>query len=164
MMLCGPWMRPRAPTPGLGVGCAMPAALMAAGGRAQGRCLTGAQADTAALAPVSGTPAAQRALITTLHARLAQQQHLVNIYHARDVRLAALLRATHLPAQRRRADLPQCRWEPGYSGRPQPGVMPVGLAHRAALRGVGNTAAGGVNSGTYVRPDVRRQGWARGRR
>ena len=58
-----------------------------------GSVVNGAAADTAALAPVSGTPAGQRALIATLRARLAQQQHLVNEYTVRDARLATLLRS-----------------------------------------------------------------------
>ena len=113
------------------------------GWASSGAVLAGAQADIAALAPLSGTPAAQRALITTLHARLAQQQHVVNIYHARDARLAALLRALAY----------------GRGGASRFGAMPMGArllgassaggrsGNRGALRGVGNTAAGGVNSG-----------------
>jgi hypothetical protein len=52
-----------------------------------------AQTDTAALTPRSSTPAGQRALIATLRARLAQQQHIVTAYQARDARLAAALRS-----------------------------------------------------------------------
>ena len=58
-----------------------------------GSVVNGAAADTAALAPVSGTPAGQRALIATLRARLAQQQQIVNEYTVRDARLATLLRS-----------------------------------------------------------------------
>jgi peptidoglycan DL-endopeptidase CwlO len=53
----------------------------------------GAATDTASLAPVSGTPAGQRALIAALRARLAQQQHVVDAYQARDARLAAAVRS-----------------------------------------------------------------------
>lgn len=63
------------------------------GWASSGAVLTGARTDTVALAPLSGTPAGQRALIATLHARLAQQQHVVDAYKARDARLAALLRS-----------------------------------------------------------------------
>jgi hypothetical protein len=58
-----------------------------------GSVVNGAAADTTTLAPVSGTPAGQRALIATLRARLAQQQQIVNDYTVRDARLAALLRS-----------------------------------------------------------------------
>jgi hypothetical protein len=55
--------------------------------------VNGAATDTAALAPVSRTPAGQRALIADLRARLAQQQHVVDAYKARDARLAAAVRS-----------------------------------------------------------------------
>ena len=115
------------------------------GWASSGAVLAGAQADIAALAPVSGTPAAQRALITTLHARLAQQQRLVNTYHARGAQLAALLRGL---TYRR-------------SGGDRSAAMPMGArlfgapsagrrsGARGTLRGLGDTAVGGVNSGTY---------------
>ena len=55
--------------------------------------VNGAAADTAGLAPVSGTPAGQRALIAALRARLVQQQHVVDAYKARDAQLAATVRS-----------------------------------------------------------------------
>ena len=58
-----------------------------------GQVVTGAAADTAGLAPLAGTPAGQRALITTLRGRVAQQQHLVTTYRVRAARMAAMLRA-----------------------------------------------------------------------
>ncbi|OBJ10872.1 hypothetical protein A5625_10400 [Mycobacterium sp. 1465703.0] len=58
-----------------------------------GNVVNGAANDTTTLAPVSSTPAGQRALIATLRARVAQQQHLVEEYTARDARLAAVLRS-----------------------------------------------------------------------
>jgi cell wall-associated NlpC family hydrolase len=63
------------------------------GWASSGAVLDGAHGDTAALAPVSGTPAGQRALIAALRARLAQQQHVVNAAKARDARLAAVVRS-----------------------------------------------------------------------
>jgi peptidoglycan DL-endopeptidase CwlO len=78
------------------------------GWASSGAVLDGAHGDTAALAPVSGTPAGQRALITALRARLAQQQHVVNAYRARDARLAALVRSL------------------AYSRRAGAGAMPLG--------------------------------------
>jgi cell wall-associated NlpC family hydrolase len=61
------------------------------GWASSGAVVTAAATDTAGLAPVSGTPAGQRALIATLRARVAQQQQVVNVYKARDARLAAMV-------------------------------------------------------------------------
>ena len=63
------------------------------GWASSGAVVNGAESDTAGLAPVSGTPAGQRALIAALRARIAQQQHVVDAYKARDARLAAVLRS-----------------------------------------------------------------------
>lgn len=71
----------------------------AAGWDRSGAVLTGARSDTAALAPVSGTAAGQRALINALRVRLAQQQHLIRIYQTRDTRLAALLGSLAYPGR-----------------------------------------------------------------
>ena len=63
-------------------------------GRASsGAVVNGAATDTASVAPVSGTPAGQRALISALRARVAEQQQVVNAYKARDARLAAVVRS-----------------------------------------------------------------------
>jgi cell wall-associated NlpC family hydrolase len=58
-----------------------------------GGVLNGAAADTAALAPFTGSPAGQQALLTALRARVAHQQQVVAAYKARDARMAALLRS-----------------------------------------------------------------------
>ena len=63
------------------------------GWASSGAVLDGAHGDTAALAPASGTPAGQRALIAALRARLTQQQRVVDAYRARDARLAAVVRS-----------------------------------------------------------------------
>jgi cell wall-associated NlpC family hydrolase len=63
------------------------------GWASSGAVVHAAESDTAGLGPVSGTPAGQRALIAALCARLAQQQHVVDAYKARDARLAAVLRS-----------------------------------------------------------------------
>ncbi|WP_232425872.1 C40 family peptidase [Mycobacterium sp. JS623] len=61
-------------------------------GRADsGAVRSGAAGDTAALSPVSGTPAGQRALVAALRARLAQQQHIIEAQRAHDARLAAVV-------------------------------------------------------------------------
>jgi cell wall-associated NlpC family hydrolase len=80
--------------------------------------VNGAATDTAGLAPVSGTPAGQRALIAALRARLAQQQHVVDAYTARDARLAAMIRSLAY----------------GAAGRGGSGAMPTGAM---PLRGGG---------------------------
>jgi cell wall-associated NlpC family hydrolase len=84
-------------------------------GRANsGSVVDGAAADTTTLAPVSGTPAGQRALIATLRARLAQQQQIVNAHKARDAQLASMVRSM-LYSRRR-----------GRGGGMPMGAMPFG--------------------------------------
>jgi hypothetical protein len=80
-----------------------------------GAVVSGAESDTAGLAAVSGTPAGQRALIAALRARVAQQQHVLDVYKARDARLAAVLRSL---AYRRAGG--------GTSGGMRLGAMPFG--------------------------------------
>ena len=64
-------------------------------GRADSGAVTqGAASDSAALEPISGTPAAEQALIAALRARVSQQQQVVAAYRARDAQLAAMLRAS----------------------------------------------------------------------
>jgi hypothetical protein len=63
------------------------------GWASSGAVVHGAESDTTGLAAVSGTAAGQRALIAALRARVAQQQHFVDAYKARDARLAAVLRS-----------------------------------------------------------------------
>jgi hypothetical protein len=63
-------------------------------GRSQSAAVVnGAQTDTAALAPWTGTPAGQKALLTQLRGRLAAQQQVLAAYQARDARMAAMLRS-----------------------------------------------------------------------
>ena len=63
-------------------------------GRASsGAVVDGAATDTAALSPMTGTAAGQRAMVAALRARVAQQQQIVNGYRIRDARLAAVLRS-----------------------------------------------------------------------
>jgi hypothetical protein len=65
----------------------------ALGHSTSGAVLTAASTDTSTLAPVSGTPGGQRALIAALRARAAEQLRVVNAYQQRDARLAAMLRS-----------------------------------------------------------------------
>jgi len=63
------------------------------GGRTQsGVVIDGAVANTVALAPWSGSPAAQKLLINQLRAHVARQQKLIAAYRARDAELAAAVR------------------------------------------------------------------------
>ena len=72
-------------------------------GRASsGAVVNGAAADTAGLAPVSGTAPGQRALIAALRARVAQQQQVVNAHKALDARLAATVPGAGLRSAPRR--------------------------------------------------------------
>ena len=67
----------------------------ASGHSTSGAVLTAASADTSTLAPVSGTPGGQRALVAALRARVAEQAQVVNAYRQCDARLAATLRNLH---------------------------------------------------------------------
>ena len=96
-----------------------------------GSVVRGAANDTVSLAPVSGTPAGQRALIATLRARVAQQQQVVNTYQAQDARLAAVLRSL--------------RYGSGggaRSGGMPMGAMPFGAAPAGGRRGGGHALSG----------------------
>ena len=63
-------------------------------GRASsGAVVDGAATDTAALSPMTGTAAGQRAMVAALRARVAQQQQIVNAHRAQDARLAAMVRS-----------------------------------------------------------------------
>ncbi|WP_255256410.1 hypothetical protein [Mycobacterium avium] len=63
------------------------------GRQSSGSVVNGAASDTAALAPSTRTAAGQRALITALRGRLAQQQQVINAYEARSARMAAIVRS-----------------------------------------------------------------------
>jgi hypothetical protein len=58
-----------------------------------GAVLTAASTDTSTLAPATGTPAGQRALVAALRARVADQAQVVNAYKQLDARLGATLRS-----------------------------------------------------------------------
>ena len=64
----------------------------ASGRSTSGAVLTGASTDTSTLAPATGTPAGQRALVAALRARVAEQAQVVNAYKQLDARLGAMLR------------------------------------------------------------------------
>jgi len=67
------------------------------GRRTSGAVVSAAATDTAAISPLTGTPAGQRALVTALRDRVSQQQRVVAAYRIRDARMAALLRALAYP-------------------------------------------------------------------
>jgi peptidoglycan DL-endopeptidase CwlO len=120
-------------------------------GRASsGSVVNGAAADTAALAPSSGTAAGQRAIIIALRARLAQQQRVITAHEVRDARLAAAVRSL---AYSRRA---------GGGGMPM-GGMPFGGfgsggggcgSPMSGLSGLGGLGGGGRNPGTMLASNV----------
>jgi peptidoglycan DL-endopeptidase CwlO len=64
-----------------------------AGRGTSGAVVNGAASDTAALAPSTQTPAGQRALVSALRARLAQQQQVIAAHKAQDARLASMVRS-----------------------------------------------------------------------
>jgi peptidoglycan DL-endopeptidase CwlO len=78
---------------GLGAGLDDAAGADRSGRADSGAVVTGARRDTTALAPVSHTPAGEKALITALRARVSQEQRVVAAYRARDAQLAGLLRS-----------------------------------------------------------------------
>jgi hypothetical protein len=92
--------------------------------------LNGAAADIAALAPSSGTAAGQRAILTALRARLAQQQRVITAFTARDARLASVLRSLSYGRG-------------GHGGGIPMGGMPFGGGGGGARAGGGGTPMGG---------------------
>jgi hypothetical protein len=109
------------------------------GRESSGAVVNGAAMDTSSLAPLSGTPAGQRALIAALRARVAEQQQVVNAHKSQDARLAARVRS--LLYSRR-----------GGSGSGMPiGGMPLGGAGLGGGRGGGGgsplNALGGAGGG-----------------
>jgi cell wall-associated NlpC family hydrolase len=91
----------------------------------------------AGLAPWSGTPAGQRALIAALRARVAQQQRIIRACRARDARLAAALRALVYPARRGSGGLPVAPIPFGGHGFDAPMSRGMATVPRAEL--VSNT-------------------------
>jgi hypothetical protein len=97
----------------------------ASGHTTSGAVLTAASTDTSTLAPVSGTPGGQRALVAALRARVAEQLQVVNAYKELDARMGAMLRS-----------LQYCQ-RGGGGGMPM-GSMPFsGFGSDGGLGGVG---------------------------
>jgi cell wall-associated NlpC family hydrolase len=127
-------------------------------GRASsGAVVNGAAADTAALAPFSNLPAGEKALLTALRARVAQQQKVVAAYQVRDARMAALLRSVAYPGRASGAH--------GGLGMPLGGggfggASPAGLGGGApwsvqGLSALSGLAGGGHNPRTALARDRR---------
>ena len=119
-------------------------------GRANsGAVVDGAATDTAALSPMTGTPAGQRALAAALRARVAQQQHIVNAYRIRDARLATMVRS--LAYARRGAaggGMPMGGGMPSFGGFGGGGGSPLGgLSGLSGLFTGGRTPRAGLTSG-----------------
>ena len=112
--------------------------------------VNGAATDTTRLAPVAGTPAGQRALISALRARLTEQQRVINACKARDARLAAGLRSLAYSGPRRHT--------PGAIPlRTTPfGAVPAGGRPGGRSRGGGLGAALGARPmpGRSVKPEI----------
>jgi hypothetical protein len=106
-------------------------------GRANsGAVVDGAATDTAALSPMTGTPAGQRALVAALRARVAQQQHIVNAYRIRDARLAAMVRSLAYGQGN------------GVGGSPMGGEMPsFGGGSGSGMPAGGGLGGGGLGGG-----------------
>lgn len=95
-----------------------------------GAVVAGAAADSAAVEPISGTPAGERALIVALRTRISQQQRVVAAYRARDAQLAGLLRSV---AYARRGDVGSGSGMPTGGGIPWGGGGLGGLPNGAGL-------------------------------
>jgi hypothetical protein len=94
-----------------------------------GSVVNGAASDTAALAPSTRTAAGQRALLSALRERLAQQQQVISTYTTRDARLAAMVRSLGYSRQS------------GGSGMPM-GGMPFGGGSGSGSGGGGSPLSG----------------------
>jgi hypothetical protein len=125
------------------------------GHSASGRVVDGAVTDIARMAPLTGTPAGQRALVTALRDRVSQQQQVVAAHRARDARLAALLRAIDYdgsrdgrwPTDPRRGYRP---WPPSSGRPPHLRLQPARL--RRGTRRTGPSPR--LHPGTDVRDPV----------
>ena len=110
-----------------------------AGRGSSGAVVSGAAADTAGLAPYSATPAGQKALLTALRARVAQQQQVVRTYQDRAAQMAALLRSMAYAAPRRArrwrrgGDAARWRRRAARRRRPDDSVRGLGPAPAAGL-------------------------------
>jgi len=110
--------------------------------------VSAAVTDTAAISPLTGTPAGQRALVTALRDRVSQQQRVVAAYRIRDARMAALLRALAYP-RAPGAGGTGVRTGFGATGVPMPtgGAGLTGLTGLTGLAGAPWGAATGRGSG-----------------
>ena len=86
-----------------------------------------AAVDTAAMAPISATPAGQQALLRALRARVSQERQVVAAYRERDARMSALLRSLAYGQ----------RGVGGGAGAPMPFTGGGGIPSRGAGGGFG---------------------------
>jgi hypothetical protein len=121
-------------------------------GRSQsGAVLSGASADTTALAPWMGTPAGQKALLTKLRGRLAQQQQVLAAYQARDARMAALVRSMAYRVRMGGGGMPSSPSSlGGLGGGGSPGG---GLGSMPALSGLSGLASSPITLASAVHPN-----------
>jgi hypothetical protein len=104
-------------------------------GRTQsGAVVDAAAADTAALAPWSGTAAGQKVLLSQLRGWLVEQQQVIAAVKARDARLAALVRSIPNPSRLGGAGGGMSFSPASFGAAPASGVSPVsGLSGLAGL-------------------------------
>jgi hypothetical protein len=103
-----------------------------------GSVVNGAASDTAALAPSTRTAAGQRALVSALRERLAQQQQVISTYTTRDARLAAMVRSLGYSRQAGGGGMPMGGMPFGGGSGSGSGGSPLsGLSALSSLAGLG---------------------------
>jgi hypothetical protein len=115
-----------------------------------GSVVNGAATDTAALAPSTRTAAGQRALVSALRERLAQQQQVISTYKTRDARLAAMVRSLAYSRQSGGGGMPMggMPFGGGSSGSGGGGSSPLsGLSGLSSLAGSFTPRTSGSASG-----------------
>jgi hypothetical protein len=110
-----------------------------------GSVVNGAASDTAALGPATRTAAGQRALVSALRERLAQQQHVITTYTTRDARLAAMVRSLAYSRQSGGGGIPMGAIDGGLPGGGG-GGMPMGAL--SSMGGPLSSLAGSLNPRT----------------
>ncbi len=102
------------------------------GRTSSGGVVNGAAADTNGLAPLTNTPAGQKALLVALRNRVAQQQQVVQAYKTRDAQMASMLRSMAYGG----------RGVGGGSAMPSMGSPLSGLQGLSGLSGLGGAGGG----------------------
>lgn len=136
------------------------------GRTSSGAVLRGAHADATLLAPDTGTAAGQRALVTALRRRVAEQQCILDRYRLRGARLAAMLRMLSYSPHRPSGGIPWQSQLFGVHGAarslPSAGLAEVRAPRVALMRGLqpapsGPGRAGGTVLGSLSRDSTPRE-------